>query len=71
MANADGPLATMAYGMALPLNLMPRMRGVRLIRAEHIEISSLGIPAQADGDAAGAGPVVVHDAPSPMNVVVG
>jgi YegS/Rv2252/BmrU family lipid kinase len=70
MANADGPFATMAYGMALPLNLMPKMRGVRLIRAEHIEISSLGIPAQADGDAAGAGPVVVHDAPTPISVVV-
>ncbi len=71
LCNADGPLATMAYGMALPLNLMPRMRGVRLIRAEHVEISSLGIPAQADGDAAGAGPIVVRDAPAPINVVVG
>jgi YegS/Rv2252/BmrU family lipid kinase len=69
--NADGPLATMAYGMALPLNLMPRMRGVRLIRAERVEISSSGVPAQADGDAAGSGPIVIHDAPMPIDVVVG
>jgi len=71
LVNTDGPFSTMAYGMALPLNLMPRMPGVRLIRAEHIEISSLDIPAQADGDPAGSGPMVVRDAPSPMNVVVG
>jgi diacylglycerol kinase family enzyme len=71
LVNADGPFATMAYGMALPLNLMPRMRGVRLLRADHVEISSPDIPAQADGDAAGAGPIVVRDAPSPINVVVG
>ena len=69
--NADGPLATMAYGLALPLNLMPRMRGLRLIRAGHVEISSADVPAQADGDPAGAGPLLVCDAPSPINVVVG
>jgi YegS/Rv2252/BmrU family lipid kinase len=71
MVNADGPFATMAYGMALPLNLMPRMRGVRLLRAEHVEISSLGVPAQADGDPAGAAPIVVRDAPNSISVVVG
>jgi YegS/Rv2252/BmrU family lipid kinase len=71
LCNADGPLATMAYGMALPFNMMPKMRGVRLIRAEHVEISSLGIPAQADGDAAGAGPIAIRDAPAPINVVIG
>ena len=71
LVNTDGPLATMAYGLALPLNMMPRMRGVRLMRAEHVEIFTLDVPAQADGDAAGAGPMVVRDAPAPINVVVG
>lgn len=66
-----GPVATLAYGAALPLNLISRMPGVRLVRADEIEILSEHVPAQADGDSAGAGPLRIADAPMPMNVVVG
>ena len=66
-----GPLAALGYGAALPFNLMPRMPGIRLLHANTIEIRSAGIPAQADGDAAGEGPLTVTDAEAPVNVVVG
>ncbi len=65
-----GPVATLAYGAALPLNLISRMPGVRLVKAQRVEILSDHIPAQADGDSAGAGPLRIADAPSPMQVVV-
>jgi YegS/Rv2252/BmrU family lipid kinase len=67
----SGPLAALAYGAALPFNLIPRMPGLRLLRASTIEIRSAGIPAQADGDPAGAAPLVVTDGEEPVNVVVG
>ena len=66
-----GPLAALGYGAALPLNLIPRMPGIRLLQAHRVEIRSPGIPAQADGDAAGAGPLTVTDADAPVNVVIG
>lgn len=65
-----GPLSAMAYGAALPLNLLSRMPGLRLLRAEHIEIFSEDVPAQTDGDPAGQAPLVVTDAPAWINVVV-
>ena len=70
MFAGNGPFAAMAYGAALPLNLMPYMRGLRLIRAEEVVITSSFVPAQADGDPAGAGPITVTNAPNPINVVV-
>jgi diacylglycerol kinase family enzyme len=66
-----GPASTLMYGAALPMNLISRMPGVRLVRAEQVEIISNHIPAQADGDAAGDGPLLITDAPMAMNVVVG
>jgi diacylglycerol kinase (ATP) len=66
-----GPFAAMAYGAALPFNMVPHMRGVRLIRASEIEISSARVPAQADGDPAGLGPITVTNARTPIQVVVG
>jgi YegS/Rv2252/BmrU family lipid kinase len=67
----SGPLSAMGYGAALPLNLLSRMPGLRLLRAEHVEISSTCIPAQTDGDPAGEAPLTITDAPAAISVVVG
>ena len=67
---ANGPFATMMYGAALPLNLISRMPGLRLIRASHVEIDSVDIPAQADGDPAGCAPLTVTDSDGPIQVIV-
>jgi diacylglycerol kinase (ATP) len=66
-----GSLAALAYGAALTLNMMPRMCGLRLLRATTVEIFSSDIPAQADGDAVGEAPLLITDAAAPVNVVVG
>jgi len=66
-----GPLAVLAYGAALPFDLVPRMPGVRLLRASEVEIASARVPTQADGDPAGLAPVMVTNAPSPISIVVG
>jgi YegS/Rv2252/BmrU family lipid kinase len=66
-----GPLSALLFGAALPLNLIPRMPGLRLLRANEIAITSDAVPAQTDGDAAGSGPLMVRDAPRPIEVVVG
>ena len=50
--------------------MISRMPGVRLLRAERVEILSDHVLAQADGDSAGAGPLRISDAPTAMNVVV-
>jgi YegS/Rv2252/BmrU family lipid kinase len=65
-----GPLAALRYGAALPLGLLPGMRGVDILRATHVRLAGPGVPAQADGDAAGQLPVVVAPAPSPMRIIV-
>lgn len=67
----SGPGAALLYGAALPLGLLPRMPGVRLLRAEDVTIESELVPAQTDGDAAGAAPLSVQDAPTAIRVVVG
>lgn len=69
---AGCPLATLGYGAALPLNLLPHMPGVVLRRGQRIEIrADLRVPAQADGDAAGGTPVLIRDASAGLRVVVG
>ena len=68
--DCGGPAAALLYGAALPLNLMPRMPGLRLIRAECVEILSVDIPAQADGDSAGETPLWIGDAATAMSIVV-
>ena len=65
-----GPASTMLYGAALPLNLMPRMPGLRLLRATTVDIISSGVPTQTDGDPAMAEPVCISDAAAPMHIVV-
>jgi YegS/Rv2252/BmrU family lipid kinase len=65
-----GPLSAVLCGAALPLNLLPRMPGLRLLRASEISITSGEIPTQTDGDPAGDAPLTVRDAPTPIHVVV-
>ena len=67
----SGPLAALAYGAALPLDLLPAMPGLRLARASEVEIVAPGVPTQADGDPAGETPVRLTDAPAPIEIVVG
>jgi YegS/Rv2252/BmrU family lipid kinase len=67
-----GALAAMAYGAALPLNLLPHAPGIRLVHASRVEIAcSRCIPAQADGDAAGTTPVAIRDATAPIEIIIG
>ncbi len=65
-----GVIPALLYGAALPLNLLPRMPGLRLVRAHEVAIDSPDVPAQSDGDAAGAGPLRIADAAAPIRVVV-
>ena len=66
-----GPFSALAFGAALPLNLIPRMPGVRLIRAREVAILGEAVPAQTDGDPAGMAPLTVCDAARSIDVVVG
>jgi len=67
-----GPFAAAAYGAALVLNLLPQAPGMRLLRARQVDIrADFDVPAQADGDPAGAAPLAVRDAAAPIEVVVG
>ncbi|HEY8290693.1 MAG TPA: diacylglycerol kinase family protein [Acetobacteraceae bacterium] len=68
----SGPGAALMYGAALPVNLLGRAPGVRHIRARRVAfLDSHSAAAQADGDAAGAAPLFVEDAPAPIQIVVG
>jgi len=68
----NGPFAAMMYGAALPLNMISRAPGLRILTADVVEILGNGsAPAQADGDAMGATPISVRDAAMPIQVVVG
>jgi diacylglycerol kinase family enzyme len=60
----------MRYGAALPLGLLPRLRGVDILRAGGVRLTGEAIPVQADGDAAGRLPVTITAAPRPMRIVV-
>ncbi len=65
-----GILPALTYGAALPLNLLPKTPGIRLIRASQIDIaSSRHIPAQTDGDAAGTTPLAITNARTPINII--
>jgi diacylglycerol kinase (ATP) len=67
----SGPFSAMAFGAALPLNMIPHMPGLRLVRAHRVAIETPSVPTQTDGDPAGSGPIVVRDAPRAIEVVVG
>jgi YegS/Rv2252/BmrU family lipid kinase len=66
----SGPFSALAFGAALPLDLIPRMPGLRLIRASEIVIRSDHVPMQTDGDSAGSHPITIRDAARPISVVV-
>lgn len=75
MFRYGGPLAALAYGAALPLNLLPRMPGVEIIRARAITISQPeGVeraePVQADGDLLSRLPATVRLARQPLPLVM-
>jgi YegS/Rv2252/BmrU family lipid kinase len=66
-----GAAATLFYGAALPLNLLHRAPGLRLVQARAVElIGGAPLPVQADGDPAGHTPLAVTDAPAPLRLVV-
>jgi diacylglycerol kinase (ATP) len=65
-----GALAALRYGAALTLGLLPGLRGVELLRAREVALEGAGIPAQADGDAAGHLPLRIGPAPRPLRIVV-
>lgn len=66
----SGPFAALGYGAALTLNMIPRMPGIRYVRAQEIRIETDDVPAQADGDPAGSAPVTVRESATPLRVVV-
>ncbi len=70
MFDHAGPLAALCYGLALPLGLLPRMAGVRLLPAHSVTIEDAEVPVQTDGDIGGRAPLRVTDAPRPIAVVV-
>ncbi len=72
MFDGAGPAATLLYGAVLPTGLLARLPGVRILPAEHVEITGCdGIPIQADGDAAGLTPISIRSAPAPLHIVTG
>ncbi len=65
-----GRLSAVLGGALLPLDLLPRVPGLSLVRAGRIEIEDR-VPAQADGDAAGHAPLSISDAAAPLAIVSG
>lgn len=69
---AGGTLAMLGYAAALPLNLLPHAPGLSFMRGGRIEIhAGRGVRVQTDGDDAGTTPLLIRDAGSPIEVVVG
>ena len=66
-----GMFPALLSGAALPLGLLPRCPGVRVIAGRHVEFSSGNIMTQSDGDALAGTPSAVDDARSPIPLVVG
>jgi diacylglycerol kinase family enzyme len=68
-----GMLPALLAGAALPLGLLPRCPGVRIIAGGHIEFAAANgrILAQSDGDALTGTPRMIVNAGSPIAVVVG
>jgi diacylglycerol kinase family enzyme len=68
-----GTLPALLSGAALPLGLLPRCPGVRILPARHVafEPCTGNIPAQADGDRLALTPWAVSDAAGPISLIVG
>ena len=66
-----GRLARATAAAALPLGLLARAPGVRIVPATRIEVlGPPGVPVQTDGDAAGFTPATIRDAPAPLRILV-
>ena len=66
-----GACSAMRYGSGLLTGMLPRMAGVRHIRARRIEfLGNEPVPVQTDGDRNGFTPLTVLDAPAPIQIVV-
>ncbi|HTQ71567.1 MAG TPA: diacylglycerol kinase family protein [Acidocella sp.] len=68
-----GTWPALLSGAALPLGLLPRCPGVRVISGSHVEFTfqNGGILTQADGDSLSATPCGVVSAAAPISLVVG
>ncbi len=68
-----GTLAALLSGAALPLGLLPRCPGVRVIAGSHIDFlpENGAIMAQSDGDALEGAPACIVDARCPIALIVG
>jgi diacylglycerol kinase family enzyme len=69
----SGTFAALLSGAALPLGLLPRCPGVRVIAGRQVDFWSGNGPikTQSDGDALAGTPALVVDAGSPIALVVG
>ena len=70
-----GVLPALISGAALPLGLLPRMPGLRILSASEIDIAgaandSTPLAAQADGDRAGFSPLSIRNADAPLHVII-
>lgn len=65
-----GPLQALRYAMALPLGMLPRLPGVRLLPAHAVSIEGEAVPVQTDGDIGGCTPLHVTEARQPIPVVI-
>ncbi|MFC3123499.1 diacylglycerol/lipid kinase family protein [Pseudoroseomonas globiformis] len=63
-----GMARAMLAGALLPLGLLPRLPGLRLLRAGHVALAGDAVPVQADGDPVGNLPVELRDAAGPLRV---
>lgn len=68
-----GTLSVLLSGAALPLGLLPRCPGVRVVGGSHVEFmtSDAPISTQADGDALPTMPRMIISAETPLSLVVG
>ena len=68
-----GTWSALRSGAALPLGLLPRCPGVRIISGSHVEFmpSQSGLLTQADGDALPLMPCGIVSAQTPISLVVG
>ena len=66
-----GPWQAALCGAALPFDMISQMPGVRVVRADHVELDCRAAPAQTDGDPCANGRLTIDDAPGSIAVVVG
>jgi len=69
----SGTFPALLSGAALPLGLLPRCPGVRVVSGRQVDFAAANGPikTQSDGDALAGTPAMVIDAGSPIQLVVG